>query len=581
MPTLAKKLAGDDAPLSGPPLARYLCDLMTTSAAPRNAMGFDRRRAWGRAGLGALIALLIAVFALSAAEAECVFRRGEAGDPASFDPPKTSTVIEADVLADLFEGLLTYDASGALVPGAAESFSVSPDGRTYVFKLRDAQWSNGDPVKAGDFVFSFRRLLDPATGAEYANLYYPIRNAERVASGKAPPDALGVRAIDEKTLEIELERPTPYFLAVVAHQTAAPVNPRNVEQFGRAFAKPGNLVSNGAFRLAAFTPNDETVLVKNPYFHAARDVAIDKEIISSIDDRAAAFLRFRAGEIDSYDDAPADDLAFVRETLKDEFHVAPTLGVLYLAFDTKKKPFDDARVRNALSMVIDREFLADSIWGGAMAPAYAFVPPGIDNYMTGVSADFRDLSPIEREDRARALLKEAGYGAGRPLPVEIRYNTSENNKATAIAIADAWKPLGVTATFVNSDVKTHYGLLQSGGDFDVARAGWIGDYSDPQNFLFLFESGTGKLNYPRWSNADYDGLMQVAADETEPGARAQTLAEAERLLLREEPVVPLLFYESKNLVSKRVKGWRDNLLDRHLARYLAIEPANRGVASQR
>ena len=532
-----------------------------------------------QAGVCALVALLISIFALSAAMAECVFRRGEAGDPSGFDPPKTSTVIEADVLGDLFEGLLTYDASGALVPGAAESWTISDDGKTYVFKLRDARWSNGDPVKAGDFVFSFRRLLDPTTGAEYANLYYPIKNAEKIAKGEAPPGALGVRAIDDKTLEISLERPTPYFLAVVAHQTAAPVNPRNVEEFGRAFAKPGNLVSNGAFRLAAFTPNDETVLVKNPFFHAAREVAIDREVIELIDDRAAAFLRFRAGEIDTYDDAPADELAFVRETLKDEFHVAPTLGVLYLAFNTKKPPFDDARVRNALSMVIDREFLADSIWGGAMSPAYAFVPPGIDNYVSGVAADFRRLSPIEREERARDLLKEAGFGDGKPLAIEIRYNTSENNKATAIAIADAWKPLGVTATFVNTDVKTHYGLLQSGGDFDVARAGWIGDYSDPQNFLFLFESGAGKLNYPRWSNADYDRLMQAAADETDLRARAETLADAERLLLREEPVIPLLFYESKTLVSKRVKGWRDNLLDRHLARYLSIEPAS-GVAGQ-
>ena len=232
-------------------------------------------------------------------------------------------------------------------------------------------------------------------------------------------------------------------------------------------------------------------------------------------------------------------------------------------------------------MVIDREFLAGSIWGGAMAPAYSFVPPGIDNYVTGVAADFRDLSPIEREDRARDLMKEAGYGEGRPLQVEIRYNTSETNKATAIAVSDMWKPLGVTATFVNSDMKTHYGLLQSGGDFDVARAGWIGDYSDPQNFLFLFESGAGRLNYPRWSNPDYDGLMRKAAGEADLHARAGTLAEAERLLLREEPVIPLLFYELKDLVSKRVKGWRDNLLDRHLAAVLSIEPASRGVASQR
>ena len=546
---------------------------MTLSTSPRNAPIVAL----------ALLALLSGVCALSSPRAETVLRRGEAGDPSTFDPQKTSTVIEADVLYDLFEGLLTYDPSGALAPGAAESWSVSPDGLTYVFRLREAQWSNGDPVRADDFVFTFRRLLDPATGAEYANLYYPIRNAEAVARGEAAPSALGVRAIDDRTLEIALDRPTPYFLAVVAHQTSAPVNPRNVEKFGRAFARPGNLVSNGAFRLAAFTPNDETVLVKNPYFHAARDVAIDKEIIASIDDRAAAFLRFRAGEIDSYDDAPADELAFVRERLEDEFHVAPTLGILYLAFNTKKPPFDDSRVRNALSMVVDREFLAERIWGGAMAPAYAFVPPGLDNYVTGIAAEFRDLSPIEREDRARALLKEAGYGEERPLSIEIRYNTSENNKATAVAIAEMWKPVGVAATFVNTDVKTHFGLLQNGGDFDVARAGWIGDYSDPQNFLFLFESGNARLNYARWSKGAFDALMKKAAAETDLRLRAKTLAEAERLLLAEEPVIPLLFFESKNMVSRRVKGWRDNLLDRHLARYLSIEPgeADRGARDTR
>ena len=298
-----------------------------------------------------LLAAVIALSAFSAAQAESVYRRGEAGDPSTFDPQKTSTVIEADVLYDLFEGLLTYDADGALIPGAAESWSRSADGLTYVFKLREARWSNGDPVRASDFVFSFRRLLDPATGAQYANLYYPLKNAEAVNKGEAAPDTLGVSAIDDRTLKITLERPTPYILSVLAHQTAAPVNPENVAKFGRDFAKPGNLVSNGAFRLVSFTPNDSAVLARNPFFHAASEVAIDKEIVLSIDDRAAAFLRFRAGEIDSYDDAPADELAFVRKTLKDQFHVAPSLGVLYMAFNTRKAPFDDTRVRNALSMV--------------------------------------------------------------------------------------------------------------------------------------------------------------------------------------------------------------------------------------
>ena len=365
-------------------------------------------------------------------------------------------------------------------------------------------------------MFTFRRLLDAATGAEYANLYYPILNAEAVARGEAAPSALGGRAIDDRTLEIALERPTPYFLAVVAHQTSAPVNPRNVEKFGRAFARPGNLVSNGAFWLAVFTPNDETVLVKNPYFHAARDVAIDKEIITSIDDRAAAFLRFRAGEIDSYDDAPADELAFVRETLDDEFHAAPTLGILYLAFNTKKPP-STIRACAARCRWSSTGSFSQSASG---AGRWCRLTPSCRRGSTGSRPSFA-ISRRSSARTARALLKEAGYGEERPLSIEIRYNTSENNKATAVAIADMWKPLGVAATFVNTDVKTHFGLLQNGGDFDVARAGWIGDYSDPQNFLFLFESGNARLNYARWSNGDFDALMKKAAAETDLRARAK------------------------------------------------------------
>jgi oligopeptide transport system substrate-binding protein len=228
-------------------------------------------------------------------------------------------------------------------------------------------------------------------------------------------------------------------------------------------------------------------------------------------------------------------------------------------------------VRNALSMVVDREFLADKIWGGAMLPGDSLVPPGIDNYGPPVFPEFHDLSPIEAEDKAKELLKAAGYGpGGKPLNVEIRFNTSENNKATAVAIADMWKAIGVTTTFVNTDLKTHYALLRSGSDYDVARAGWIGDYSDPQNFLFLLKSDNVGLNYSRWANPAYDALLAKASSERDLKARAKILAEAEAMLLRDQPVMPIMFYSSKNLVSKRVSGWKANLLDRHLTRYLSM-----------
>ena len=501
-----------------------------------------------------------------------VYRRGEPGDAATLDPQKTATVPEADILLDLFEGLVTYDSKGEIAPGVAERWSISQDGLVYTFKLRDAKWSNGDPIRASDFVFSFRRLLDPATGAQYANLFYAFKNGEKINKGALKPDALGVRAIDDATLEIALEAPTPYLLGLLAHQTAVPVQQANVEKFGRDFVRPGNLVSNGAFKLQDFAPNDRTTLVRNENFHDAANVKIDREIFYSLEDRSAALRRFQAGEIDSYGDAPAEQIPFIRQTLKDQLRLAPMLGTYYFTFNTKKPPFDDARVRAALSMVVDREFLADEIWGGAMLPAYSFAPPGIPGY-EAPAVEWKDLSPIDREDKALALLKEAGYGpGGKPLRIEIRYNTSENHKNTAIALADMWKALGVETSFVNADINTHFALLQNGGDYDVARAGWIGDYPDAQSFLFLAQSGNKGLNYSRYANPDFDALMGKASMERDPTARAKILAAAETILMRDQPIMPLLFYSSKNLISPKLKGWESNILDRHPARYLAIEP---------
>jgi ABC-type oligopeptide transport system substrate-binding subunit len=508
-----------------------------------------------------------------AASAEEIYRRGAAGDVATLDPQKTASVTEADLLGDLFEGLVSYDAEGGVVPGAAETWSVSADGLTYLFKLRDAKWSNGDPITASDFVFTFRRLLDPATGAQYANLFYPIANAEKVNRGEASPEALGVRAVDPRSLEFTLAAPTPYFLGLLAHQTAAPVEESNVRRYGEDFVRAGNLVSNGPYRLEYYFPNDRAVLIKNENFHDAASVKIDREIVLPIEDRAAALLQFEAGEIDSYPDAPTEQIGYVRDKLKDALKLSPALGTYYFVFDTRRPPFSDARVRRALSMVIDRDFLAEDIWGGTMIPAYSLVPPGIANYGPPVLADWAPLSLSERESRAKALLAEAGFGpGGKTLKVEIRYNSSENHKNTCVALADMWRRLRVETTLVNSDAKSHFAMLQSGGDFDVARAGWLGDYSDPQNFLALADSDNSGLNYSHYANPEYDTLIRRAANERDLAARARTLADAEAILLRDQPMMPLLFYQSKNLVSPRLKGWRPNILDRHLTRYLSLKP---------
>ena len=518
-----------------------------------------------------MAAVLSASFAFPLA-AQTTFHRGAAGDPSSLDAHKTSTVVESDILLDLFEGLVTYDVKANVVPGVAESWTVSPDGLTYTFKLRDAKWSNGDPVVAGDFVYSFRRLLNPATGAKYANILYTLKNAEKINKGQAKVEELGAKAVDAKTLELTLEFQAPYFVAQLAHQTGLPVHPASVEKHGADFTKAENFVSNGAYTLKSFVPNDKLVAVKNPHFREASTVRIDQVIFYPLEDRAAALRRFQAGEIHYYNDVPTDQMKFIKETLKDQFFVAPYLGTYYFAVNTAKKPFDDVRVRQALSMVIDREFLADQIWAGTMIPAYGLVPPGIGNYGEPAEMAEKSLSIIEREDKAKALLKAAGFGPDKPLKLQIRYNTSENHKNTSVALADMWKPLGVETTLVNSDLKSHYAILRDKGDYDVARAGWIADYSDPQNFLFLGEGGNGGLNYANYKNDEFDALMKKASTQTDLKARADTLKQAETIILRDQPYIPLLFYGSKNLVSKKLEGFQTNVLDRHMSRYMAIKP---------
>lgn len=503
----------------------------------------------GRAAL-----VLAFLWGLSAAQAQ-VYRRGEPGEPETLDPQKTQTVVEADIVYDLFEGLLTYDAGGRTIPGVALSWTISDEGLVYTFELRDEVWSNGDPLTAEDFVYSFHRLLDPATAAPYASLFAAIH---------------GVRALGPHGLEIALARPTPYFLGLLAHQTAVPLHRASVERGG--FTRPGALVSNGAYVLEAYRPGDRLTLARNPRFHDVAGVAVAQEDILALEDRAAAVRRFEAGEIESYADLPADGIAWLQQRLPGEVYLSASLGVYYYAFNTRKPPFDDSRVRRALSMTIDREFLARTIWGGAMAPAYALTPPDIEG-VNDVRADFAALAPIDAETLALKLLAQAGYGPGaKPLNVEIRFNTNETHQTTAIAIADMWRPLNVTVSFVNADSKTHFAYLRDGGDFEVARAGWLADYPDAQNFLVLGRSDNVALNYSHWANKDYDALLAQAEAARDPAARAALLTRAQAILLAEAPLAPLMFPQSRNLVSKRVGGWKPNALDRHLTRWLTLQP---------
>jgi oligopeptide transport system substrate-binding protein len=518
-----------------------------------------------------LIGTTMLVMGTTGAFAEVVFNRGNSADPESLDPHKTSTVYEADILRDLFLGLTTEDAKSEIIPGAAESWTVSGDGKVYTFKLRaGALWSDGSPVTANDFVFAWQRVVDPATAGEYAYMLAPVVNAEDITAGKKKPAEMGVKAVDDSTFEVTLNAPTPYFLEMLTHQSTYPVSKANVEAKGADFTKPGNLVSNGAYTLAEFVPNDHIKIVKNDKFYDAANVKIDTVNFIPTEDRSTAMKRFEAGELDSNNDLPTEQLTDLKAKFGDQIKIGPYLGTYYYAFKITKAPWDNVKLRHAISMAIDRDYLAEKVWQNAMIPSYSFVPPGISNYETRTT-DYAEMSQIDREDAAKKVLAELGYGPDKPLKMEIRSNTSENHKNTAIAIQEQLKPLGVEVTYLNTDTKTHYGHLEQHGDFDVARAGWIADYKDPENFLALCKTGTGN-NYSEYTNKEYDDLLAKAAASADPAERMKSLSDAEAVgVARDLCVLPLLYYSYKNIVSSKVKGWEDNVMDRHPSRFLSKE----------
>ncbi|MBA3520846.1 MAG: peptide ABC transporter substrate-binding protein [Rhizobiales bacterium] len=505
----------------------------------------------------------------SSALAQMVYNRGNSAEPESLDPHKTSTVYEAHILRDVFEGLIMQDANADIIPGAAESWTVSDDGTVYTFKIRqDANWSNGDPVTADDFIYAFQRLQNPETAAEYASMLYVVKGAEEVNTGKGKPEDMGLKAIDAKTLEVTLKAPTPYFLEMLTHQSTYPVHKASIEALGADWVKPGQMVSNGAFTLTEWVPNDHIKIVKNPGYHDAENVKLDEVNYFPTEDRSTAIKRFEAGELDSNDDMPTEQLADIRTKFGEQVHIGPYLGTYYYSIKWDKEPWSNVKLRNAISMAIDRDFLAEKVWTNSMIPAYGMVPPGVEGYAPA-TADYAEMSQIDREDEAAKILAELGYGPDKPLKLEIRYNTSENHKNTAVAIQEQLKPLGIEVSLLNTDTKTHYGHLEQKGDFDLARAGWIADYKDPESFLGISVAASGQ-NYSNYNSPVYEDLMKkAAAAGGNAEERMKLLAEAEKVLVDDIGNMPLLFYSYHNLVSPKLSGFEDNVMDVHPSRFIS------------
>lgn len=517
------------------------------------------------------LALAGSLFASAIANAEMVLRRGNGAEPGSLDPQISEGVPSSHVQRDLFEGLLAEAQDGALVPGMAESWEVSPDGLTYTFKLRDANWSNGDPVTAGDFVYAWTRAVNPATGSEYSFLLFPIKNAQAVADGKEKDlSKLGIKALDDKTLQVTLEGPAPYFLGMITHSIALPVHPGTVEKHGEKWTRPENIVSNGAFNLTAWVPQSHIELSKSDTYWDNATVKLDKVMYYPTEDQNAELKRYRAGELDWTYEVPNDQIKWIRDNLADEFHVANYLGTYYYGFNTTKPPFDNAKLRRALSMVIDREILTSKIVTAGETPAYSFVVPGVTGY-DSIYVDFKDMDKKARVEEAKALYQEAGYSKDKPLEMEILYNTSENHKKIAIAISAMWKQaLGVKVKLINQEWKVYLETRKQKKDTQVFRAGWIGDYNDPNTFLELWLSNAG-LNDTSFKGANYDNLLQKATLEADPKSRMELLQTAEREFLESNAVAPIYHYVTKRMVKPNVKGYTINVMDHSRSKYMYLE----------
>ncbi len=527
-----------------------------------------------------LAALLLAAFGLAllldgepgdSGRPPSTLQRGLNTDPESIDPHKARSVQASEVLRDIGEGLVAYSATGGLVGAAAESWSISDDGLTYTFNIRpEARWSNGDAVMAEHFVFSLRRLVDPATAAFYAQAVAAIVNAEAIIASQMAPSDLGVDVADDGTLVITLERPTPYLLSLLTHPSTFPVHPGSVAEHGAAFTRPENLLSNGAYMLKSWEPGSVLKLVRNEQYWNSAETSIEAVNFHVLTQEMTELNRYRAGEIDITGSIPPDSFEQVREQYRDQMHIAPYLGVYYYGYNLTKPPFaGNAALRQALSMAIDRETLVEKVTGRGEAPAYSWVPPGVSNYDPR-RLSYADMTQDERNAAARRLYRDAGYSEDRPAQIELRYNTSDTQQRIALAVQSMWRDvLGVETTLINEEFQVLLANMREAEVTQVFRSSWIGDYNDAHTFLSVLQGGSPS-NMPRFANDEYDDLMRRAAEQVDPLARQLYLEEAERVLLGEHAVIPLYFYVSKHLVSPRVRGWGDNVLDYHYSQHLSL-----------
>ncbi|XPL50590.1 oligopeptide ABC transporter substrate-binding protein OppA [Enterobacter cloacae subsp. cloacae] len=482
--------------------------------------------------------------------------RNNGAEVQSLDPHKIEGVPESNVNRDLFEGLLVTDVEGHPAPGVAEKWE-NKDFKVWTFHLRkDAKWSDGTPVTAEDFVYSWQRLANPNTASPYASYlqYGHIANIDDIIAGKKPVTDLGVKAIDANTFEVTLSEPVPYFYKLLVHPSVSPVPKSAVEKFGEKWTQPANIVTNGAYKLKDWVVNERMVLERNPQYWDNAKTVINQVTYLPISSEVTDVNRYRSGEIDmTYNNMPIELFQKLKKEIPKEVHVDPYLCTYYYEINNQKAPFTDVRVRTALKLALDRDIIVNKVKNQGDLPAYSYTPPYTDG-MKLVEPEWFKWSQEKRNEEAKKLLAEAGYTADKPLTFNLLYNTSDLHKKLAIAVASIWKKnLGANVKLENQEWKTFLDTRHQ-GTFDVARAGWCADYNEPTSFLNTMLSDSSN-NTAHYKSPAFDKLIAETLQVTDDAKRADLYAKAEQQLDKDSAIVPVYYYVNARLVKPWVGGY--------------------------
>ena len=484
--------------------------------------------------------------------AQQVFTYRMGAEPPSIDPQMVEDVEGSAVARDLFEGLLVQDADGNLAPGVAQRWEIDETKTIYTFYLRNnARWSNGNPVTAHDFVFAWRRAVDPALASPYAGYLEltTLKNVSQVMRGEKPVSELGVTAIDDFTFQVELDAPLAYFPTMLVHSTTMPTPAKVIQQHGDAWTRAGNLVGNGAYKLTQHVLNERMVRERNPFYWNNQNTLIDKVVGLIINDESQAYNRYQANELDKTE-VPTGQFKRLQKERPAETFSSPRLCSYYYMFNLEKPQFKDKRVRQALSYAIDRDIITRNILGAGQIPAFTFTPGATANFKVP-QVPLASMPRAERIQKARKLLADAGYGPTNPLKSTIFFNTSEGHKKIAIAISQMWKQrLGVQVSLQNQEWKTFL-TSRGSGDYEIARGSWCGDYNEASTFLDLMRSGSDQ-NDMRYKNVQVDRLLAEAKTMPDPNPNYTRI---EQIVADEAPIIPIYHYTGVMLLKSHVKGW--------------------------